>query len=202
MIEAKENNFLASPATASFNEPVFRPFTHTNSGSQAHHFRSPMTIRAGKMNHENQCPISISKLGESSCSDFVKSCASLQDFRFGTDQKVPLKQNANCDNIVHPPCQITKTPVKSVYFSLSGASSSHCKLAGGERQSNIANAPMTSQTQTKLRLTDHDSSAQNTIFDNKSSVVAFSCHESTKDEMKIDLNNVDSEDMPYCMRRP
>lgn len=156
-----------------------------------------MTIRASKANHENHCPVSIGKLGESSCSDFIKSCASLPELRFSTELKVPLKQNANCDNIMQQPCLLAKTPVKSVYFPLSGASSSQCKLLGGERQSIIANAPVTSQTQVKLRLTDHDSSAQNTMFDNKSSVVAFSCHESTKDEMKINLNNVDLGDTPY-----
>ena len=49
MIEAKENNFLASPA--SFNETPFRPLGQAHSGS--HQFRSPMTIRANKTNHEN-----------------------------------------------------------------------------------------------------------------------------------------------------
>lgn len=53
MFEAKENNFLASPATATFNEPLLTSFQHINSGSQAHQFRSPMTVRASKMNHEN-----------------------------------------------------------------------------------------------------------------------------------------------------
>ena len=61
---------------------------------------------------------------------------------------------------------------------------------------------MTSQTQTKLRLTDHENFSQNTIFDNKSSVLAFSCHESVNNEVKIDLNNVDTEDALFSMHPP
>ena len=154
MIESKENNFLASPATASLNDAAFRPFGQTNSGSQMHYFRSPMTIRASKTNYENQQP--ISKLGESQCSDFIKSCPSLQELKFSTDQKIPLKLNANCDNIIQQPSLAAKTPVKPVCFSMTGVSSSHCKLVVGERQPNIANVLMNSQTQTKLRITDHD----------------------------------------------
>ena len=94
-----------------------------------HQFRSPMTLRASKPNnHENRCPISLSKLGESSCSDFMKSCVSSQELRSNTEQKVPLRLNSNCDNIIQP-SQLTKTPVKCPNFSNSCVSSS-CKPVG------------------------------------------------------------------------
>ena len=204
MIDSKENNFLASPSTAAFQD-TFRPFNNNgflgqpNSGSVVHQFRSPMTVRASKTNYENQCPISLSKLGESSCSDFMKSCISSQDLRCNTETKQPLQLNANCDNIVQPHCYM-KTPVKTATFSLSGAGSSHFKQQAGERQPTLVNVAMNSQTQTKLRLTDNDSANFNMVFENKSSVMAFSQHE--YHEKDDDKTHTQSEDMLSSMHRP
>jgi hypothetical protein len=58
---------------------------------------------------------------------------------------------------------------------------------------------MTSQTQMKSK-PDKDSNCGSTIFDNKSSVIAFSQHDcNDKDESK---NMVDSEDILFSQRRP
>jgi hypothetical protein len=58
MLEAKENNFMASPAameTATFNEAPFRPLSIHNTPFQNTSntlFRSPMAVRS-KGNFEN-----------------------------------------------------------------------------------------------------------------------------------------------------
>lgn len=92
MIESKENNFLASPATANFTDAPFRLLQvnnsqfQMNSGSSMHQFRSPMPVRVNKANFENQLPITNSKLGESQCSDFNKSSNFKGDvLRFNTE---------------------------------------------------------------------------------------------------------------------
>ena len=117
----------------------------------------------------------------------MKSCLSSHDL-CNTETKQPLQLNANCDNIMQPHSYM-RTPVKTANFSLSGAGSSHFKQPARERQS-LANVAL--QTQTKLRLADNDSANFNMVFENKSSVLAFSNHEYNE---KDDKTNTQSEDM-------
>lgn len=122
----------------------------------------------------------------------MKSCLSSHDLHCNTETKQPLQLNANCDNIMQPHSYM-RTPVKTANFSLSGAGSSHFKQPTLERQSTLINVAVNSQTQTKLRLVDNDSANFNMVFENNSSVLAFSNHEyNEKDDEKT---NTQSEDM-------